>query len=84
MVLITNEVIKWLDNHAKVESFWDGIDAVLAIRRVVIVIGTSENKAEALRNESDLCCFSSAKEIKGYLTHMVIWEHVVHCLMPLF
>ena len=28
IVLITNKAIRWLDNRAEVESFWDGIDAV--------------------------------------------------------
>jgi hypothetical protein len=31
IALITNEVVKWVDNRAEVESFWDGIDPVLAI-----------------------------------------------------
>jgi hypothetical protein len=44
-----------LDNRAEVESFRDGIDAVLTIGRAVVVIGAFENKAEALGHESDLC-----------------------------
>jgi hypothetical protein len=84
IALITNEAIKWLDNRADIESIWDGIDAVLAIGRAVVIIGTFENKAEVLRYESDLHFFSLAKEIKGYLTHMVVLGHVVHCLTPTF
>jgi hypothetical protein len=76
---ITNEAIKWLDNRAEVESFWYGIDAVLAIGRAVVVIGTFENEAEALRHESHLRCPSPTKEIKGYLSHTVVLGHVVHC-----
>jgi len=84
IALITNEAIKWLDNSPEVESLWDGIDAVLAIGGAVVVIGAFENKAEALGHESDLRCFSPAKEIKGYLTHTVVLGHVVHCLTPSF
>jgi hypothetical protein len=40
MALITNDAIKWLDNHAEVELFSAGIDTVLAIKRAVVVIGT--------------------------------------------
>jgi hypothetical protein len=40
MALITNDAINWLDNHTEVESFWAGIDAVLAIKRAMVVIGT--------------------------------------------
>jgi hypothetical protein len=62
IALITNEAIKWLDNHAEIESFWDGIDAVLAIRRAVVVIGAFENKTEALGHESDRTCAASGRE----------------------
>lgn len=46
---ITNEAIKWLDNHMEVESFWDGIDAVLTVGRAVVVIGAFENKSRGTR-----------------------------------
>ena len=55
IALITNEAVKGLNNCTKVEAFWDGIDAILAIRRAVIVIRAFEDKAEARGNESDLC-----------------------------
>ena len=54
IALITNEAVKGLNNCTKVEAFWDGIDAILAIRRAVIVIRAFEDKAEARGNESDL------------------------------
>ena len=54
IALITNEAVKGLNNCTKVEAFWDGIDAILAIRRAVIVMRAFEDKAEARRNESDL------------------------------
>jgi hypothetical protein len=46
--------MKWLDNRTKVESFYDGIIALLAIGRVVVVIGAFENKAEVLGHQSKL------------------------------
>ena len=84
VALITNEAVKGLNNRAKVEAFWDGIDAILALGRAVVVIRAFEDKAEALRNEADLRCFSPAKEVKGHLTHAVVLGHVVHCLTPTF
>ena len=54
IALITNEAVKGLNNGAKVEAFWDGIDAILALGRAVIIIRAFEDKAEALGNESDL------------------------------
>jgi hypothetical protein len=84
IALITNEAVKGLNNRAKVEALWDGIDAILALGRAVVVIRAFEDKAEALGNESDLRCFSPAKEVKGYLTHTVVLGHVVHCLTPTF
>jgi hypothetical protein len=84
IALIMNEAIKWLDNRAEVESFWDGIDKVLASGRAVVVVGAFENKAEALGHESDLRCFSPAKETKGYLSHTVVLGHVIHRLTPTF
>jgi hypothetical protein len=84
IALITNEAVKGLNNRAKVEAFWDGIDAILALRRAVVVIRAFEDKAEALGNEADLRCFSPAKQVKGYLTHAVVLRHVIHCLTPTF
>jgi hypothetical protein len=54
IALITNEAVKGLNNCAKVEAFWDRIDAILALGRAVVVIRAFEDKAEALGNESDL------------------------------
>ena len=54
IALITNEAVKGLNNCTKVEAFWDGIDAILALRRAIIVIRAFEDKAEARGNELDL------------------------------
>jgi hypothetical protein len=84
IALITNEAVKGFNNRAKVEAFWDGVDAILALGRAVVVIRAFEDKAEALGNEADLRSFSPAKEVKGYLAHAVVLRHVVHCLTPAF
>ena len=62
----------------------DGINAVLAIVRAIVVVGSFKNKAEALGHESDLRYFSPEKEIKGYLSHTVELGHVIHHLTPTF
>ena len=84
ITLITNETVKRLDDGPKVETFWHGIDAVLAFGRAIIVVCAFENEAEALRNESDLGSLSPAEEIEGYLSHAVVLGHVVHRLAPAF
>jgi hypothetical protein len=84
IALVTNEAVKGLDNRTKVEAFWDGINAILALGRAVVVICAFENKAETLGNEADRCSLSPTKEVKGYLTHAVVLRHVVHCLTPTF
>jgi hypothetical protein len=84
VALITNEAVEGLNNRAEVEAFRDGIDAILALGRAVVVIRAFEDEAEAFGNKSDLGCFSPAKEVKGYLTHAVILGHIVHCLTPTF
>ncbi len=84
IALVTNEAVKGFNNCAEVETFWDGIDAILTLGGAVVVIRAFEDKAEALGNESDLGSFSPAKEIKGYLTHAVVLGHVIHCLAPTF
>jgi hypothetical protein len=84
IALITNEAIKRFDDSAKVKAFRDGVDATLALGRTIIVIGTFEDEAEALGDESDLSRLSPTKEVKSYLTHAVILGHVVHCLTPAF
>jgi len=84
ITLITNEAIKWLDNRAKIEAFWYGIDAILTLGGAIVVVRTFEDKAETLGNKSDLSGLSPAEKIKGNLTHAVILRHVVHCLAPAF
>jgi hypothetical protein len=84
VALITNEPIKGLNDSAKVKAFWDGIDAILALGRAVVVVRAFEDKAEALGNKSDLSRLSPTKEVEGYLAHAVILGHVVHCLTPAF
>jgi hypothetical protein len=51
---------------------------------VIVVIYTFEDEAEAFGNKSDLNCLSPAKEIKGYLVHVVILGHVIYHLTPVF
>ena len=38
VALIMNEAVEGLNNRAEVEAFWNGIDAILALGRVVVVI----------------------------------------------
>ena len=38
VALITNEALEGLNNCAEVEAFRNGIDAILALRRAVVVI----------------------------------------------
>ena len=72
ITLVANEAVKRLDDGPKVETFWHGINAVLAFGRAIIVVRAFENEAETLRNESDLGSLSPAKEIEGYLSHAVV------------
>ena len=56
VALITNEVVEGLNNRAEVEAFRNGINAILALRRAVVVIRAFEDEAEAFGNKSDLRC----------------------------
>lgn len=68
--------------RADVEVSWDRIDAILALKREVVVIRAFGDKAEELGNESDLHWSPPANEINRYLMHTVVLGHVVHCLTP--
>ena len=82
ITLIAKETIEGLDNGVEVQPFGDGVDAVLAFGRSVVVVGALEDEAHALRHESNIAGFTPAEKVESDLTETVVLAHVVHRIAP--
>ena len=80
--LITQELVKRLDDGSEVQSFGDSVDSVLTFRRSVVIVGTLEDETQALGHKSNLSSFTPTKEVESHLSKSVILRHVVHGRPP--
>jgi hypothetical protein len=80
--LISKEAVQRPDDSAQVETFWYGVDAVLALGRAIEVISTLEDEAETLGTVSDLAGLAPTEKIECDLTETVVSRHVGHGLPP--
>lgn len=65
--LISHEPVKGLDDRLKIQALFDGFDPILTLRAPVIIIRAFEDKAQALRYESDVARLAPEEQIQGNL-----------------
>lgn len=80
--LVSTVLVERSDDLVEVGEFLHRLNASLAFRRGIVIIGTLEDETDALRQESDLVGFTPNQKIQGNLTGAVMLGHAVHARFP--
>jgi len=78
VTLISAVVVQRSDYVVQVGELLNGLNLVLANRRVEVIVCTLEDETHQFRHETDLVGFTPAKKVESNLSNTVVLRHLVH------
>ena len=82
VALVAAILVQRGDDITEISSLLNRLNALLALGRMEVVLGTLEDEAETFRHESNLVGLTPAEEEKRNLPNTLMLRHPVHLCLP--